>query len=64
MSQTDVLELEKKLLEKQDKLEDLKEKVEKEKEDYTEKLQKLSGLTKEEAKKLLLDEVEKQEAAS
>ena len=70
MNQTqDVLELEKKLLEKQDKLDVEKEKFEEEKEElqkkiseYLEKLQKASGLTAEEAKQQLLEEVEKKEA--
>lgn len=70
MNQTqDVLELEKKLLEKQEKLDAEKEKFEEEKkellkkrDEYLEKLQKASGLTAEEAKQRLLEEVEKKEA--
>src|SRR3989344_597201 len=66
MSQSqDLLELEKKLLEKEDKIEREKETVEKDKsavkklqEEYREKLQKVSGLTTEEAKQILLRETE------
>ena len=61
----DLLELEKKLLEKEDKIEREKETVEKDKsavkklqEEYREKLQKVSGLTTEEAKQILLRETE------
>ncbi len=65
----DILLLEKKLLEKEEKLdrekasiEDEKQDVKKHAEEYVEKLQKASGLTREEAKAALLEEVEKQEA--
>lgn len=64
MAQTDVLDLEKKLLEKQEKLEAEKEKLEREKEEYREKLQKLSHLSPEDAKAALLEETEKSQAAS
>lgn len=66
----DLIVLEKKLLERQEKIEQEKERLEKDKEnlqktkdDYADRLAKVAGLTREEAKKLLLDEVEKQEAA-
>ncbi len=59
---TDVLDLEKKLLEKQDKLDALKESLDKQKEEYREKLQKLSRMTEEEARIVLFDETEKSEA--
>lgn len=62
MSQTSVLDLEKKLLEKQEKLDKEKEFLEKKQEEYREKLEDVSGLTKEEAKKILLEEIEKKEA--
>lgn len=69
MNQTqDLIALEKKLLEKEDKIEQEKEKTEKlkeeletKKEEYTEKLQKISSLTTEEAKDALLKEVEEQQ---
>ncbi|HXS14664.1 MAG TPA: Rnase Y domain-containing protein, partial [Candidatus Saccharimonadales bacterium] len=61
---TDVLDLEKKLLEKQEKLEQLQEKLDKEKEDYREKLQDLSHMTQDEARNALLEETEKSEAAA
>ncbi len=60
----DALDVEKKLLEKQEKLEAEKEKLDKEKEEYREKLQKVAHLSQEEAKKALLEETEKSEAAS
>lgn len=63
MAQDDVISLEKKLLEKQEKIDEQLEKLEKEKEKYREKLSELSGLTTEEAKKKLLEEVEQQQAA-
>lgn len=62
MVQTDLLDLEKKLLAKEEKLEEEKEEVEKEKEQYIVKLEKLSGLSRQDAKKLLLEELEKSEA--
>ncbi len=65
----DVLELEKKLLAKEERLEQEKEKLEQEKasllakqEEYQGKLQKLTGISREEAKTALLEEVEKKEA--
>jgi len=65
----DLLELEKKLLEKEEKLDREKQRIEKEKqelakkkEEYSTKLQKVSGLTIEEAKKELLRETEHKEA--
>ncbi|MDP3941237.1 MAG: ribonuclease Y [bacterium] len=67
--QNDLLELEKKLLEKQEKLEkkqeeleDEKEDLREEKEDYAKKLEKVSGMTKDEAKAELLAETEKDQA--
>lgn len=67
----DLVQLEKKLLEKEEKLDREKEKLEKEKEgiqkkkdEYQQKLQKVSGLTAEEAKKTLLEEVELSETAA
>ncbi len=60
----DVLDLEKKLLEKQEKLDELKERLEKEKEEYREKLQQLAHLTADEARKALMEETERSEAAS
>lgn len=64
MAQSDLLDLEKKLLEKQEKLDDLKENLDRQKEEYREKLQNLSHMTAEEAKKSLLEETEKSESAS
>ncbi|OGH24347.1 MAG: ribonuclease Y [Candidatus Levybacteria bacterium RIFCSPLOWO2_01_FULL_39_24] len=69
MNQTqDLLGLEKKLLEREEKLDSEKERLEKEKEElnkkqeeYSAKLQKVSGLTAEEAKKQLLKETETKE---
>ncbi len=67
----DIIDLEKKLLEKEEKLEKEKEilrkaeaDIAKKREEYSEKLQKVSGLTAEEAKKDLLAEVEAKETAS
>lgn len=67
-SDSDLLTLEKKLIEKQEKLdierEDLdkeKEKILKQQENYQEKLEKASSLTRDEAKRELLSEVEKSE---
>jgi ribonuclease Y len=71
MAQTnqDLISLEKKLLEKEERLENEKQVLEKEKEKlleqrrrYEEKLEKTSSLTKEEAKKILLEEIEQDEA--
>src|SRR5579883_929977 len=71
MSNQDLVALEKKLLEKEERLDSEKEKIEKEKEElsdkkeeYLQKLQKVSGLTTEEAKKKLLEEVEHNELAT
>ncbi|MEX2007264.1 MAG: ribonuclease Y [Candidatus Levyibacteriota bacterium] len=64
----DLVVLEKKLLEKEERLEEQKLKLEKEqeklthaKEEYSEKLQKITSLTEEEAKKELLSEVEQRQ---
>lgn len=64
----DLISLEKKLLEKEERLEDEKKEVEKDKErikeireEYKEKLEKISSLTSEEAKKEFLYEVEQDE---
>ncbi|HSW88977.1 MAG TPA: ribonuclease Y [Candidatus Saccharimonadales bacterium] len=71
MSNQDLVALEKKLLEKEERLDREKEKIEQgkeelaaKKEEYLQKLQKVSNLTVEEAKKTLLEEVENQESAS
>ncbi len=68
MADQDLIALEKKLLEKEEKLEREKESLEKEKEhlqrkkdEYSEKLQKISSLTSEEAKSELLREIEEKE---
>ncbi|OGH13945.1 MAG: ribonuclease Y [Candidatus Levybacteria bacterium RIFCSPLOWO2_02_FULL_37_10] len=65
----DIIDLEKKLLEKEERLEsekkvfgDEKEKLTKLKEEYREKLSKISSLTTDEARKELLKEVEEKEA--
>lgn len=58
----DLIAVEKKLLEKEEKLEREKEQLERLREEYRQKLEKVSGLTGEEAKRILLDEVEKREA--
>lgn len=67
----DLIALEKKLLEKEEKLEHEKEEIEEEKEElenlkdeYEEKLKKLSGISREEAKQELLAAIEKREARS
>ncbi|HYM65171.1 MAG TPA: Rnase Y domain-containing protein, partial [Candidatus Sulfotelmatobacter sp.] len=67
----DLISLEKKLLEKEEKLEKEKEAIEAEKEklgdlrkNYQEKLEKVSSLTSDEAKKILLEEVEQDEVKS
>jgi ribonucrease Y len=66
---SDVIDLEKKLLERQEKLEKEREDLDKErkeldrkKQEYAEKLEDVSGITAEEAKKELLAEVEQREA--
>src|SRR5689334_18948444 len=61
---TDVLDLEKKLLEKQEKLEEIKDQLDRQKEEYKAKLEKLSHMTLDEAKSALLDETEKSESAA
>jgi len=68
MAQNDLITLEKKLLEKEERLESEKNDLEKEKEtlaklkeEYQEKLEKVSGLTSEEAKSELISEVEQKE---
>lgn len=58
----DLIALEKKLLEKEERLEKEKEQIASLKEKYEEKLEKVSSLTKDEAKKLLLEEIELSEA--
>lgn len=57
----DIIALEKKLIEKEERLEEEKRKLDNLAKDYSEKLQKVSGLTFEEAKKELLSFVEQQE---
>lgn len=71
MSNTDLITLEKKLLEKEERLEREKEEISKEKEtlnrkkeEYIEKLQKTSTLTIDEAKHKLFAETEQKEAAT
>ncbi len=68
MADQDLITLEKKLIERQEKLEKEKEDLEREKKDiarkkdeYADKLQKVSSLTAEEARKELLAEVEERE---
>ncbi len=70
VTQQDLLALEKKLLERQEKIEQKQEQVEKDKEyfeekrsEYINKLEKASGLTREEARQALLEEIEKDSAA-
>lgn len=65
----DLIKLEKKLIEREEKVEQEKEGLEREKsklqklkDEYLEKLQKASGLTTDEAKNILLEEVEQKEA--
>ncbi len=58
----DLISLETKLIEREEKIENAKEELARLKEEYLEKLQKISGLTTEEARKLLLSEVEEKEA--
>ncbi len=59
--QQDIILLEKKLIEKEEKLEAQHEDLIRRIEEYKEKLEEVSGLTREEAKQQLLAEVEKQE---
>ncbi len=68
-SQQDIIALERKLLEREEKLEhkqekiaSLQEQVEKKREEYIEKLEKVSSLTREEAKREILQEAEKSAA--
>jgi ribonucrease Y len=68
--QEDLIQLEKKLLERQEKLDAKQDQLEEEKEDlkkkrqeYTDKLQKISHLTTDEATQKLLEETEKDAAA-
>lgn len=68
--QKDLLELEKKLLDRQEKIEAKQEQLEEDREalmqqrqEYTRKLEQISGLTTEDAKKALLEETEKDAAA-
>lgn len=68
-SQSDLLDLEKKLVDRQVKLDQKEEQIEKDQEilkkkqgEYTEKLEKVSGLTRDEARRELLSETEKQSA--
>jgi len=70
-TQQDLIGLEKKLLERQEKLEKKQEELEKEREqiekkreEYIDKLSDISGLTKDEAKKRVLEEAEKSAAQS
>lgn len=65
-SQQDIIALERKLLEREEKLEQKQEKLaslaeqaEKKREEYIEKLEKVSSLTREEARKQILQEAEK-----
>lgn len=67
--QQDIIALERKLLEREEKIEQKQEKIaklqdqiEKKREEYIEKLEKVSGLTREEAKKQILQETEKSSA--
>jgi len=69
-TQPDLIQLEKKLLERQEKLEakqedlqKLQEDIEKKRQEYLQKLEKSSGLTRDEATKQLLTETEKDAAA-
>jgi ribonuclease Y len=69
MADQDLIQLEKKLIERQEKLDEAREDLEREKkqiadkkDEYIEKLQKVSGLTSEEAKKELLLQIEEKEA--
>lgn len=68
-SQQDIIALERKLLEREEKLEQkqekiagLQEQVEKKREEYIEKLEKASSLTREEARREILQEAEKSAA--
>ena len=68
MADQDLINLEKKLIERQEKLEKEREaldrekkEVQRKKEDYVEKLQKASGLTSDEARRELLEQIEERE---
>jgi len=68
-TQQDLIILEKKLLERQERLDERQEELDrakeellKKREEYLKKLEKVSGLTREEAKKLLLEETERDAA--
>jgi ribonucrease Y len=69
VTQQDLIQLEKKLLDRQEKLEAKqeqldgeKEQIERKRQEYLSKLEKISGLTTEEAKQRLLEETEKDAA--
>ncbi len=57
----DLIILEKKILEKEERLEKEQEEIKKIKEEYTDKLQKVSGMTKDEARQQLIKETEAKE---
>src|SRR5260370_627138 len=59
-----VLDLERKLLEKEDRLQQDREALDHEKQSYRTKLEHLAGLTVQEAKKALLEEIEREETAA
>lgn len=59
---SDLIKLEKKLLEKEENIEKEKEALDRLKEEYKDKLSKVSGLTKDEAKKELIKETEEEQA--
>ncbi len=58
----DLIQLEKKLLEREEKIDRVKEDVENLRAEYTQKLQQISGITAEQAKEELLSEIEHKEA--
>lgn len=62
MPQNDLIALEKKLLDRQEKLEKEEERLAKLKDEYAEKLEKVSGISKEEAKRELFEQIELKEA--
>lgn len=62
MAQNDLIALEKKLLDRQERLEKEEKALEELKDKYLEKLEKASGLSKEEAKKELFEQLELREA--
>jgi len=59
---SDLIKLEKKLLEREENIERERKNLARLKEEYIDKLSKVSSLTKEEARKELLEEIEQQEA--